>query len=281
MTQNTRSIRLAALTIALLLAVTAWAGAAKAEGGQQTTTLLTPSGQPVGGWWQKWLNDSYMPTYNGSMVLDLAANASDCGYRAGVSVNACTAATGITPEVSQVQSLPETVVNIGALMGVSQAQFLRDAKWTLLYEQAHALDFAYLTDTDRAAFAALWGRPVPAGTDVDTWWWQGEQANAFGTLGEWFSADYMICAVWPKLTWSILDFNAWGLSQQWDGMDPISLSDLHIFPVLNDYRAVSDLTTPKGKFLRLLYSPPTRREELTFRTQQRSCGLIRSWLTPA
>lgn len=100
-----------ALAILVALVALAMPSVAAADNGQQTTLLLTPSGQPVGGVWQRWMNDSYMPTYNGSMVLDLGS-ASMCGSTDDAATVACTAPSGFTPDLTaSVASYPETLVS--------------------------------------------------------------------------------------------------------------------------------------------------------------------------
>lgn len=267
--------RLQLLVLLILSIVACSAAVARADNGQQTTLLLDPSGQPVGGVWQQWMNQSYMPTYNGPMVLDFAANASDCGYGGIGAVRACTANSALTPEAQQAQMLPETVINITSLISESHKALLRDSEWLLLYEQAHVVDDRDLTDAEREQFAAMWDRPVPANTPVGQWWMQGAQTNALGALNEWFAADYMICAVWPKLTWAILDYNGWEIG--WDGMDPVSLTPLNPFPVLTDARDEGGLVV-NGKYKGTITYPPTRHEEQVFLTQRRSCSIIRSWI---
>lgn len=271
MWQVTRSMRLVAIVGALLAL---FASSALADNGAQTTTLLlTPSGQPVGGWWQKWMNNSYMPTYQGSMVLDLNLTNTGCGsFGLGITAG-CTGSSAFAPVDAAFQNLPETALNVTSLMGESHAGFMRDAKWELLYEQAHVIDAAYLTADDRAAFAAMWHQPVPTGMPVDEWWWYGEDegGDPLSTVGEWFAYDYMICAVWPKLTWGILDWNGYN---EWDGAAPIEMTgQRNLFPPLHDVRLYS--YGPGG---RVWVLPPTRHDSEVFVKQQRSCGMIRSWL---
>lgn len=270
-----RKVQILFLLAVLLLVVSA--PVACADDGRQTTLLLSPSGQPVGGVWQQWMNKSYMPTYSGSMVLDL--NSSNCGYTGFGTVAACSNRQPFTPVSPQVQTLPETTLNLSSFINESRAALLRHSKWDLLYEQAHIVDFEDLTDEERATFAALWGRPVPAGMPVYQWWMQGDQTNAYGALNEWFAYDYMICAVWPKLTWAILDYNGWVIG--WGESDPVSLgTPLNLFPVLTDVRDEGGLVV-NGKYKGIIVYPPTRRDEQILLKQQRSCDMIRPWVTAA
>lgn len=268
-----RSLALAGLVLLLL------AGPALADNGQQTTTLLSPSGQPTGGVWQRWMNASYMPTYNGPMVLDLGMTPAECGYATTDVVAGCTATTAFDPVDPSVQDLPETGLNVPSF-GSSTAHpidFARHARWTLLYEQGHVLDYRDLTDTDRSEFAALWNRPAPSGESIGAWWWQGESTDAFSTLGEWFSSDYMICALWPDLTWGILDHNAY--QTEWDGAVPFVLGQQpKIFPVYNDTRTPSLILNGKHAG-DTEWLAPTRAERRVRATQIRSCDLIRSWIS--
>ena len=82
----------------------------------QTTTLITPQGQPVGGPWQRWLNESQVPTYRGTMVLDVST-ADDhrlCNWAGGLT-GGCSNNYAMTPPPAwtqdQITATPETIVN--------------------------------------------------------------------------------------------------------------------------------------------------------------------------
>lgn len=230
---------------ALLALLLLGAAPAVADDGQQTTLLLSPTGQPVGGKWQAWMNESRMPTFNGPMVLDLVASGPLPGCMAGA--QDCTTASGFTPGLSAaLAGDPETVLSTPRQTA---------PHWSLLYEQAHVVDLRYLTDADRAAFLRLWHRALPsAGEPMSTYWWQGEQAVASvqQAPGEWFSADYALCALFPHF-----DFRT---TQRLSGAVLAKAED---FPGLR----------PANQ------NWQTRRTRWEVRTQQRSCRLIRGWLT--
>lgn len=190
--------RLPSLLVVLVAGLLAPA-AAIADYGRQTTTLLAPSGEPVGGLWQQWMNDSYMPTYSGPMVLDLHMT-SVCGFDQGVDdtyTTACTAATPFEPVSAATADAPETGVNMPAeLADIAGAADISDTRrFLLLYEQGHVIDFRYLTDAERAMLISLWRRPgLPAGESMNDYWWAGESDPLAQPLIEWFAEDYAICA---------------------------------------------------------------------------------------
>jgi hypothetical protein len=163
----------------------------------QTTTLLTPSGQSVGGQWQRWMDDSYAPTLNGPMVLAFAGRtACEPGYDPPPSdIAACTAGGAFTPVAVTEAQDPETLINTFQVWG----QPLVWQRWVLMYEQGHAFDFAYLTPSSRAALLTLWGQPpLPVGEQMAAYWWQGEATGDADTptYGEWFSEAYSLCALY-------------------------------------------------------------------------------------
>lgn len=247
--------RVALLAVLLLLAVPS---VAVAEYGQQTTLLLTPSGQPVGGVWQRWMNDSYMPTYNGSMVLDLAGSCGDLKY-----TNACTGSSGFTPDLSpSMLAYPETV-----MMPMSA----HDERWILLYEQAHVIDDRYLTDAQRAQFLEIWHQPQPpAGQTMANYWAPVGYTTDPNWLSrpvydEWFADDYQLCAMDAKWTLAVAGGVIDRLPSGSDGYLGIAALPAAWEPKRGKW-------TPIGRV--------TARNRWALRTQQRSCGLIRSWLTP-
>ena len=62
---------------------------------------------------------------------------------------------------------------------------------TLIYEQGHVIDFAYLTDPERGAFMHVLGINGSATLTVQQQWWQGEaQLATTNPPGEQFSEFY-------------------------------------------------------------------------------------------
>lgn len=158
----------------------------------QTTTLVTPSGAPVSGQWQQWMNEDRMPSYRGTMVLDVST-ADVKQYCWSTAALACTAPTAsqLGACASFVCSDPETVIDPNAGNGQLGWWTLRDI---LFYEQAHVLDFAYLTDPQRESFLQLWGRHQGASA-----WWANEStlttdSDAQVPGGEMLSEGYRVCA---------------------------------------------------------------------------------------
>jgi hypothetical protein len=163
----------------------------------QTTMLLTPSGQPVGGRWQRWIDRSYAPTLDGPMVLDFSRrSACQPGYDPPASkIAACTAGGTFTPVVAAVQADPETLINTVAMKGTTLAW----RRWVLLYEQGHVIDFEYLTDAARSELLAMWRQPpLPADEQMAAYWWAGESNGRGRVYGEWFSEAYALCALYPR-----------------------------------------------------------------------------------
>lgn len=213
----------------------------------QTTTLLSPSGYSLGGIWQQWINKSYMPTYRGTMVLDVVGMPLT-GCTNAPLILGCTATSAFTDDVDVSQaSLPETEIS---------APPHSDPRWVLLYEQGHVIDFRYLTDSDRFAFLALWRQPPPpSGESMNTYWWTGESTGKVQeTYGEWFSADYALCALYWQWTFAI--------TQHIPG------------EIISTAEAYPGLQPTFQNWL-------SKRLRWEISTQQRSCSLIRSWIEAA
>jgi hypothetical protein len=148
------------------------------------TLLLTLQGTALGGEWQQWMNEDQLPSYPGSMTVDVSQADSDtyCSWTTdGIAVLGCTGSIGFTPGASPAS--PETIIN--PIYGdAASAQ-------TLLYEQGHVIDFAYLTDPERGAFMHLFGVGGLATLTVQQQWWQGEaQLATTNPPGEQFSEFY-------------------------------------------------------------------------------------------
>lgn len=143
----------------------------------QTTTLIGPNGQPVGGRWQRWINEAKVPTYPGIEILD--ANLADA-KRACVNATGCSAPSGPCDYSSCGAGHPETWLARD------------DTADTLYYEHGHIIDYMIATDADRAAFMRIWHLP---GTVAD--WWRNETSFATERIyppGELWSAAYELCA---------------------------------------------------------------------------------------
>lgn len=147
--------RLAALTAAglcLLLAGTTTAAPRRALVGRltaptierppaQTTEFVNLLGQPTGGKWQDWVNDSHVPTYGGTILLVLSS--APCGNEA----LGCAEAGWCPP------TLRECAQN-----GVGPVIFTDpNDRFTFFHELGHEFDWAYLTDTDRRELLRMMG----------------------------------------------------------------------------------------------------------------------------
>lgn len=202
----------AALMTALLLVGTARASARTQTASTsadhvQTTMLLTPSGHPVGGRWQRWVEHSYAPTLQGPMVLAFSTR-STCapGYDPPASdIAACTGGATFTPVTASVTWYPETLINTSDLRGEPFAW----RRWLLLYEHGHVIDFTYLTDALRGELLTIWDQPpLPAGEQMSQYWWDGESRGQGRVYGEWFAESYALCALYRS--WNRADYiNAW------------------------------------------------------------------------
>lgn len=225
---------------------------AMADNGQQTTTLLSPAGQPAGGAWQQWMNNSYMPTYSGPMVLDMSGA---CPPLAA----GCTSGTAFTPVGSNEETMPETSIVTSE----------PDYKQTLLYEQAHVIDFRYLTDPERQAFLTLWHVALPAGESIEQFWWQGEDrfltANPVPVMGEWFSEDYLLCATYRHLS-----------LRQWDNLGTLVTT----YPLVTTQPATRWKKVGLGDYVANGFRA-TRKTAWLLPAQYSSCGMIRRDITAA
>jgi hypothetical protein len=259
-----------ALTAIVLLILVA---SARAADGVQTTLLLSPSGQPVGGPWQQWMNDSHAPTYLGSMTVGIEPQVL-CN---GIYVDACTRSDyQITPDVIPPDvSLPETAIS----ENVQQSDPAAYARWVLLYEQGHVVDGQYLNDADRSELLQLWGVTPPTNESLDQFWYDGESTfNASDqnpVMVEWFSESYVLCAVYGNITWLLLD------SMHGSEWPSEGLMGFDSYPVYEDWRTPYIARIRRRHrivALRVEYRPPTLIQERWQRAQQELCQLIRGWV---
>ena len=141
------------------------------------TRLIDPSGHPIGGRWQRWINEAQVPTYPGTMILDASTRTA---YRV-CATGGCSAPPAPCFWSSCGQGYPETWL------------LTDDTRDGLYYEQGHIVDFMLTTDADRARFMRIWRLP---GTVAD--WWKDEYlftASHVHPPGEVWSAAYELCAV--------------------------------------------------------------------------------------
>jgi hypothetical protein len=166
-----------ALTLTALLATSAPAGAAQFElaGGSAV-------GSPSLDLYQKWVDDSYAPTYPGVVQLMLSPAPITCGTVAG--------AVGCT-NWSQ-WPLPQVEIDTGN--GPNAAHQYQ------MHELGHVFDATEMQDPFRTDFMAIWGLPGGA----DAWWTQFGTNHA--SAGEWFAESYRLCALYgpqmPYETWT-------------------------------------------------------------------------------
>jgi hypothetical protein len=138
----------------------------------QTTLLITPQGTPVGGAWQKWVDESQVATPPGEVILDVTTGPpSECGSGA----QACS--TGYAPGQPQ-----ETWIE-------DRSSASQDA-YNLYFELGHHFDWTVLTPKERLYLAAGWGQA--------SWPWDDSSAglqtgNEDGLEGD-FAALYAQCA---------------------------------------------------------------------------------------
>ncbi len=140
-----------------------------------TTVLVTPQGVPVGGKWQRWVDEAKIPTYHGTIVFGNL----NCG-----DATACSSGNQVIrgPYDKSVGGPYQiTVVPTGV------ADFDRGG---LYWELGHVFDAAYLTPPARRVFARVFGDPH--------WhWWDtvlGLERGGEDGLEAAFAAVYQDCA---------------------------------------------------------------------------------------
>ena len=104
---------------------------ALSAGDAQAATLITPQGTPVGGVWQRWVNDAKVPTISGPILFQ-TVEALGCEP-----APSCSAAGG--------QGTPPVIA--------------ATSRGYLYFELGHLFNTLYLTGADRARFARMWGHP--------------------------------------------------------------------------------------------------------------------------
>ncbi|MBV8221368.1 MAG: hypothetical protein JO325_23115 [Solirubrobacterales bacterium] len=142
-------------------------------------TLVAPNGTPVGGELQQWANAAQVPTLNGPLTTD--TNASDVNA-ACARAPACSTAPGSAEEYDGGLIYGQPAETWVAPDAVNQ--------WQFDFELGHQFDYAYLTRTDRAEFAQLWGSTLH--------WWDTSSGLARGIedgLEAEFADVYATCAV--------------------------------------------------------------------------------------
>lgn len=118
-------------------------------GTARAVTLVTPQGQPVGGRWQRWADESKIPTVAGDLIF--VPNASGC--TAGI--------TACSSSRSQGYPATETFVSLDVGTGPS-------ARDSLYWELGHQFDWRYLTGAQRRYFARAWSTPHARWMDTTT-----------------------------------------------------------------------------------------------------------------
>ena len=209
--------KLLLLAALALLALTSTASAA---------TLLTPQGQPVGGQWQRYMDESRMPTYGGAMVFT-SNYVGVCSGGSGGNVVGCTTNYALTPTSPALATYPQTGIDERLLNRQRANNLSYDAtpRWVLLYEQGHVIDDYYLTDAERSELIQLWRQPPPpTGQSVFDYWEAGETTDVT-SFSEWFSEDYAICATLKTWNANTSDYLGWDFMQ--DGYPLIAHPGAH------------------------------------------------------
>lgn len=116
----------------------------------QAVTLVKPDGTPVGGQWQKWVDEMRVPTISGTLVF-VVDNAA-CYNR-------------IAPGCSFRSGTPETWVAPGST-----------SRATLYFELGHQFDWRYLTFRTRRYLARAW-------EDMHVRWWDTRSWLQYGENG--------------------------------------------------------------------------------------------------
>lgn len=169
-----RHRKLAALVLALV-ACCALPMAAQAHAPAShspSLTLVTPSGQPVGGVWQRWVDEMRAPTIRGTLVF--VPDGSACGGYPGCSVPATNECAPTCP-VGGPYAPAVTYVAPGA-----------GARASLYFELGNQFDWAELAARDRRWFAWDWR--------LSRWpWWA--TVGPDGGLSALFAAYYQDCAM--------------------------------------------------------------------------------------
>jgi hypothetical protein len=186
----TRCLLLSLLTVALTLSVplaaSASAGAAQLDsvGG---STFGSPSLYPS----QRWVDDSYAPTYPGVVQLTFSPALVTCGTVEGA-VGCTNWSEWPLPPVAAAATPPLVEIDTGD--GPFQAHQY------LMHELGHVFDATEMQDPFRADFMAIWGLPGGA----SAWWTQFGSDHA--SAGEWFAESYRLCALYgpqlPYETWT-------------------------------------------------------------------------------
>lgn len=150
----------------------------------QAVVLVTPQGQPVGGKWQRWANESKVPTARIRIPFALTIPKA-CG-----NVDGCIGGKPVTIHIRPAA---------------------RDARFALMHELGHAFDELYLTRIERHRFEYLdgWGH---ADYGYKYAPWSVHHTDPPGSPNEDFANTYASCAIYglyPR-TWYM---NLW---PNWD-----------------------------------------------------------------
>jgi hypothetical protein len=158
----------------------------------QTTLLVTPAGVPVGGKWQRWVDEAKVPTISGNVVLTIAP----CPTT-GTGGDACT--------VTQITTSPTASSTTNAIWVPNGAPATE--RYMLYHELGNVFDYDVMTPDAQHAFMRIWGE-LPADftwADIGAIWWAGrgtpgDYAGTADVIGEQFAEGYQLCAQYGT-TW--------------------------------------------------------------------------------
>lgn len=104
------------------------------------TTIIWPNGE-VAEPYQRWIDHSVMPTYDGTVLL--TDDTSECDLDLS-GVEGC----------ARIDPLPWIVVD-PARFGESAAEYRLDKRWVTFHELGHIFDFTVMTDAEREEFERI------------------------------------------------------------------------------------------------------------------------------
>jgi hypothetical protein len=114
-----------------------------------TTLLVTLEGQPVGGRWQQWVDESEAPTVLGPLTFSTDVSSAGCippPPATGATIGTGTATGCSHPKTAAMPAITAVTPGTGA-------------RGALYFELGHQFDWRYLTSHDRQFLARLWGAP--------------------------------------------------------------------------------------------------------------------------
>jgi hypothetical protein len=149
-----------------LAAVLAVIGTLALPSSAQAVLLTNPQGQPVGGIWQAWANESRVPTYALPVVLTTTAQGLEafCG---STFYPACSEPGDDPPEIALDPAF--------------------NPRWDLYHELGHIFDWTHLTDANRVRFEVLMD-------DTGKRWDEYTDTSGLGGASDDFAQLYSFCA---------------------------------------------------------------------------------------